>query len=893
MAEQRLIEWAEKQHPWARDALRRHAVCAGPGLSAADKAEIVARVRHHAGVAADVAPVCDPLTKEHVGKAVGDGPRAVLCSLGPVKNLNRLAPGNQLSFAIDGITIVYGDNGSGKSGYTRVTKKICNSLASESLLGDVFKAGEKPPAEVRIRYMLDGDEQPTEVDWTDGNAPPEPVSRLSVFDSQNARFYVDRENRIAFPPKELAILQGHGAHCVEMATAFDTERKAVEKRIKTSLPGGYTPTGDIAKLIARLDPKMAPLPTDEELKNVATWTDADATELVKLDTLLANDPKALAARSRRAKSALEGYAAHLTAIDKALSQEQADQLKSLCETARITAEAASIAATDRFAAAPLKGVAQSPWRLMYDYAKAYAAAIGKGGDKLPDQIGDPCLLCQEPLSVAGAERAQSFNEFVAGTASKASDKARAGRDTAVAELRALQIPAQAQVAAALAEFSGIGAIEKKLKEDVEAYFLAAIARRDALVAAAASENFDSVPALPTALTEAVTSTAASLEVDAKRHDDAASNDNGRAVERARQAALKDRKKFSDDLQTFLARLADLREIALLKECTKAVETRAISLQITVLRRSLVMQNLEKRILDEIKALDLNHIPFTVTDHSEEGASRFGVGIDASVKTENSKVLSEGEQRALALACFLGEINATGGKNGVIIDDPVSSLDHIRIRRVAKRLVAEAQTGRQIVVFTHNILFFKEVVDAAAKVSPAIPVLLNFIRKSAAEGFGIVSQTDEPWVLMPVTKRIGALRERLMGFGNVTDFDTEEWRRTAKDFYTDLRETWERLVEEVLLYKVVERFNTDVKTQSLKGVVVEDEDYKMIFWSMKHVSERSGHDMASGKNAPTPKPTDMKTDVDEIDTFRLAVDKRRKDAAQRRKKFEEPPKATVV
>jgi hypothetical protein len=39
------------------------------------------------------------------------------------------------------------------------------------------------------------------------------------------------------------------------------------------------------------------------------------------------------------------------------------------------------------------------------------------------------------------------------------------------------------------------------------------------------------------------------------------------------------------------------------------------------------------------------------------------------------------------------------------------------------------------------------------------------------------------------------------------------------FYTDLRETWERLVEEVLLGKVVEQFNRDVKTQSLKGVVV--------------------------------------------------------------------------
>jgi hypothetical protein len=46
---------------------------------------------------------------------------------------------------------------------------------------------------------------------------------------------------------------------------------------------------------------------------------------------------------------------------------------------------------------------------------------------------------------------------------------------------------------------------------------------------------------------------------------------------------------------------------------------------------------------------------------------------------------------------------------------------------------------------------------------------------------------------------------------------------SKGFYTDFRESWERLVEEALHYKVVERFNTDVKIQSLKGIVVEEAD----------------------------------------------------------------------
>jgi hypothetical protein len=232
-------------------------------------------------------------------------------------------------------------------------------------------------------------------------------------------------------------------------------------------------------------------------------------------------------------------------------------------------------------------------------------------------------------------------------------------------------------------------------------------------------------------------------------------------------------------------------------------------------------------------------------------------------------------------------------HGLIIDDPVSSLDHIRIRRVAVRLVREAAKGRQIIIFTHNLLFFNELIDAAAQPSPQVPVVKNYFRQSVAEGFGIISEVDEPWISQPVATRVVTLRERLKTFEVIADFMTEDWRRKAKDFYTDLRETWERLVEELLLGKVVERFNSDVRTQSLKGVIVENDDYKRVYWAMKRVSERSGHDMAVGKAIPTPTLTDMKADLDLIDQYRISVKKRMKETEKDREALEEPPEGKIV
>ncbi|MPZ32865.1 MAG: hypothetical protein GEV13_18035 [Rhodospirillales bacterium] len=147
--------------------------------------------------------------------------------------------------------------------------------------------------------------------------------------------------------------------------------------------------------------------------------------------------------------------------------------------------------------------------------------------------------------------------------------------------------------------------------------------------------------------------------------------------------------------------------------------------------------------------------------------------------------------------------------------------------------------------------------------------------------------------VPAKEPLPGSRPGLKDYEGVTDFDTDEWRRTANDFHSDPRETWERLVEEVLLDKVVERFNSDVRTQSLKNVAVENDDYKTVFCALRRVSGRSAHDMAGGRSIPTPTVADMKADFAEIDKYRADTEKRRKKTAAEREALEAPPAANVA
>jgi wobble nucleotide-excising tRNase len=47
----------------------------------------------------------------------------------------------------------------------------------------------------------------------------------------------------------------------------------------------------------------------------------------------------------------------------------------------------------------------------------------------------------------------------------------------------------------------------------------------------------------------------------------------------------------------------------------------------------------------------------------------------------------------------------------VFDDPISSLDHKWRDKVAKRLVEEARV-RQIIVFTHDLIFLNDIEEAA-------------------------------------------------------------------------------------------------------------------------------------------------------------------------------------
>lgn len=67
------------------------------------------------------------------------------------------------------------------------------------------------------------------------------------------------------------------------------------------------------------------------------------------------------------------------------------------------------------------------------------------------------------------------------------------------------------------------------------------------------------------------------------------------------------------------------------------------------------------------------------------------------------ILSEGEQKATALALFLAEIILSDNHSVLVFDDPVNSMDHRMMGSFAEKLL---QIDNQVILFTHNRMFLE-------------------------------------------------------------------------------------------------------------------------------------------------------------------------------------------
>ena len=131
-------KWSEKLPTW-----QQHAVAVlyeRPVPTAEDLEDILALLLDAHGIPDLFGRDARKLTTEQVAAPQAGQPVVQLTSIKNLQYVNALAPGKVLPLAPTGLTSIYGDNGVGKSGYTRVLKKACRARdQSEQIRPNAYK----------------------------------------------------------------------------------------------------------------------------------------------------------------------------------------------------------------------------------------------------------------------------------------------------------------------------------------------------------------------------------------------------------------------------------------------------------------------------------------------------------------------------------------------------------------------------------------------------------------------------------------------------------------------------------------------------------------------------------------------------------------------------------
>jgi energy-coupling factor transporter ATP-binding protein EcfA2 len=881
-APEEILAFSRTRDPWQQDVIRR--LFTQGELSERDLQEALGMLKAQYGLVNGTPPAPVPLSEVHVPRLPTGDTKILLNSLGNLVNANRLATGQTLPFAVDGITIIYGDNGSGKTGYCRVLKKLCRVRegAEEEIRGNAFDPRSLiSSAEATVRFTI-GDGEPTEVRWKNGVPPPPELTRISVFDVLSASLYADQQNKIEFLPQSLDILTRLGAVCESLARALDGERTRLEQRIEISLADVGTGTPAAALLDRLVRGTLAQdLPTREAIDASCEWTATQASELDRVERELLSDPGALALRCRRVAQVVAALDDELAAATSKLDEASLQRCRALSNAAKSARDAATLAAAEATSGDLLPGFASEAWRSLFAHARTYSATAYPDEAFPVTREGARCLLCQQPIGSEAAARFARFDRHVQGLAEADAVKKERERDAATVEIERLFVRSPTDARALLVALGDEESDAVAVVDAVGSYVEALAQRRHAIMRALESSEWEAVPALEGRPN--LTVVRERLERRLATHE-ASKDPSAREAVEERAKALRAQKILSTFRPALLTRRDDLDTLSRIEACRRACDTTAISRKNSELRKRYLTKEFEDRLFAEIRELDIADLPFKIQDRSERGASYLGIGLETVTKVRNKEVLSGGEFRALAIACFLAEVESISDHQGIVIDDPVSSLDNQRTRRVARRLVREAKT-RQVIVFTHDLVFFHELRLAAAE--QMVPVLSHWIRRTPEYGYGTIFQNEEPWGAKRVKTRLGDLDQKLAAIRKATDTSGDTYRESVKAFYTDLRETWERLVEELLLGGVVERFQVGVETQSLKEVRVDDEDYRRVFFGMKRASTYSGHDRAAGAQAILPGKDEIAQDLADLRGYAEELKKRNAKVAGERRRLEEP------
>ena len=778
-----------------------------------------------------------------------------LCSISNVEGVNALAPKKPLEFGKGNITVVYGNNGSGKSGYVRLLKHVCGARDLGTLHRNVYKPGS---AAQKACISFEQDGTPKSHAWS-GQGICDDLNSVDIFDTSFGKVFVSSEDEVSYEPPVLSFFSSLILACEKVAAALDTESNKHQSK-KPNIPADkkVTPEGIWYESISA---KATPQDIDKH----CAFDSTIETEMQTLQQRLAEQaPAEKAKQLRKQKQHVDTLVQDAQKYLKQLSDENCRRIITAKQKSILKKTAADAAAEKVFSGSQLEGIGSDVWKELWEAARNYSVSTAYKETEYPHvSEGSRCVLCHQTLPQEAKDRLISFENFVKGEMQKAATDAAKEYETASQTVETL--PTQESLKT---KIDAAGIPQDEVASQVTEFFTQLQNRKDQLPGIVSEEAIPASPPSPKWIENANAHSKSLGELAAKYEEDA-KKDNREEIKK-KLNSLQARKWLSEHRAAIDDEIKRLKLLNQIKEAKKSTNTKALSQKKGELAEALITDAFVQRFNAELKALGASLVKVElVKSKVSKGRVLHKLQLRGASQSGLGDVLSEGENRIVSIAAFLADVTGKSNHTPFIFDDPISSLDQSYEEAVVQRLI-ELSQYKQIIVFTHRLSLLGTIRHFAEKktIKPDVVSI-----RSADWGTGEpapipLSQSDIKSALNTLMNQRYQDAKKASENG-----EFEHTEILLKSICSDFRTLVERSIENDLLCGVVQRFQRPVHTLKLKDLAkLKNADCNLLDSLM---TKYSGFEHSHPTESPVelPKPDDLLVDMATLKNWREEYAKR--------------------
>ena len=754
----------------------------------------------------------------------------LLSEIKGIKGVNALKDEQNIPIS-ENLSILYGDNGVGKSGYIRILNNAFLSRGDKSLHNNIYSSVK--PKEKSCVFKFKDSTKEYELKFPDDSENYE-FSCYSVFDTLSITAHLTTENIIQFLPNGLEFFDAYSSVVTRV-------QGLLENDIHSNSPANvFTDFFDTDTTVKKLIESLNGSSDIKVIQEKSKVTPEELTKLASLEKSLIDLKKIDVTKKvkglRKIQEQLGELKEEFENLNQYFSDAEIGKLKKLIGDYLHNKKLSASEGLAQFQTENIGSIGSDEWKDLLVAAKAFAEIQYDDEDLYPADK-DFCLLCHQPLSKEAKQLIEAYWKFLTSNAEKKLQQVVdeiSEQQTDLTELDTKVLADDSVLSEWLSENS-----EANLKIWNAQIKSIDVLRKQLIFSLKSKKWNDEITAKQISL-RAFPLVEKAIQDKIASFNEAEISRKIKVTEKEIQE-LKDRKKLAT-LLTKISEFINKRKWAS-KVNAKRFNTRKITEQQKHLFSKFVTDEYVRIFNLECEKLDAQ-FGINISQRASKGNTLKHLVLEGLTP---SQVLSEGEQRAISLADFLTEAQMGTKNKGIIFDDPVNSLDHIRRQTIAERLIAESKV-RQVIVFTHDITFLLALQTLAAE--QTVDCVVTTIRKIGKTS-GVISNSL-PWIAANVKERVKKLNEAIPNLKKLeAGTDPDHYSEEAKKWCGLLREKWERSIEELLFNDAIQIFSPGIQTKRIEKMKFTPELYKEIEKGMADCSNWV-HDQARAINNPTPK-----------------------------------------